>query len=138
MSKIEEGMLEPLPEPEEEPLPKYGDIGRVLVEILGPGDTGVYRWEADVVDYDGSAFWINEGVGFDWWLDDIDFPGPGWWVVEGIYGEYHRGDGWEIEDDEDWFHGEIRPATAEEIELKELAARPAAAGEPQTPQGQSE
>jgi hypothetical protein len=102
-------------EPEEAPLPEYSDVGRVLVHVLGPGDTGVYRWETKVAYHDGSAFWIHEGLGLDFWFDEIDFPGPGWWVIEGIYGICYYGDGGETDDQEEWYHSEIRPATPEEI-----------------------
>ena len=102
------------PDPE---LPPGSKPGRILVHVLGAGDTGVYRWEADVLDYDNdtAVFWINEGVGFPYFFDSVDFPGEGYWVIQDITVSWTRGDGWEIDDDEDHDWGEIRPATQEEI-----------------------
>lgn len=45
----------------------------------------------------------------------IDCPGPGWFVVEGVTGRYFHGDGYEIDDDMDFYFESVRPATAEEI-----------------------
>ena len=103
------------PDPE---LPAGNNPGRILVHVLGTGATGVYLWEAEALDYDNdtAVFWINEGVGFDWFFDSIDFPGEGYWVVQDVTVSWTRGDGWEIDDDEDHDWGEIRPATPIEIE----------------------
>ena len=93
----------------------------ILVHLLGPCVTGVYRHESEVLDYDSdsSIFWIQEGVGFDYWFDSYcDFPeylDEGFFVIEGITGEYIRGEGgWD--DDEEWSHTGIRQATDEEIQ----------------------
>lgn len=45
----------------------------------------------------------------------IDCPGEGWFVVEGVTGAYHKGDGWMIDDDMDFYFVKVRPATPEEI-----------------------
>lgn len=85
-------------------LPKYSDRGRILVRVLGPCFSQVYNHEYEVLDYDGSAFWISEGAGFDYWLDEmVVFPGPGLYLIEGIVGAYIRGDwAWGEDDDEEW------------------------------------
>ncbi|MDE4297149.1 hypothetical protein PXK56_18350 [Phaeobacter gallaeciensis] len=113
-------------------LPSYGTPGWVLVEILGPGATDVYRYETDnyAVSEEASTFWITEGVGIDYWLDMMaPNLAPGWWVFENVVGTYIRGQGWisgEIceEDDEEWEYGFVRPATQIEIDTQEVVTCP--------------
>ena len=84
--------------------------GTILVQILGPCDAAVYKWEYDVLDYDvsSSCFWITEGVGFDWWFDEyVEFTGPGFYLIEGITCEFFRGDGWTTDDDEAWEYTKV-------------------------------
>ena len=103
--------------------PSYSDAGRILVAVYKEvGLQTIYRWEADVLDYDNdtSVHWINEGTGIEWFLDDVDFVSPGVWVVEGITGTYFRGDS-VLDDDEEWEYQFVRPATAEEIQDGMLA-----------------
>jgi hypothetical protein len=46
----------------------------------------------------------------------IDPPGEwGFYVVEDVTGVYTRGDGWMTDDDMDFYHGGVRPATPEEV-----------------------
>jgi hypothetical protein len=46
----------------------------------------------------------------------IEPPGEwGFYVVEDVTGVYTRGDGWTTDDDMDFYHGEVRPATNEEV-----------------------
>jgi len=101
--------------------PSYSKPGRILVEILGPGD-GCYRYEAIVHshDDDSSVFYMQEGIGFEFFLDDVEIWIPGWYVIENIVGHYHRGDGWTTDDTEEWEWGEVRPATPEEIRTETL------------------
>ncbi|MGI9492968.1 MAG: hypothetical protein ACR2QF_11275 [Geminicoccaceae bacterium] len=91
--------------------PKYSDEGFIVVEILGPCETGVYNWEYEVQEYDelSCVLYINEGTGFEWWLDNhCEFPGPGKYRIEGIKGEYIRGDrSYGEDDDEHWEFGKI-------------------------------
>lgn len=49
--------------------------------------------------------------------DIIDCPGEGWFVVLDVTGAYNKGDGWMTDDDMDFYPGEVRRATPEEIEL---------------------
>lgn len=102
--------------------PSNNTPGRILVVIHGSGETGVYRWEAEVLDYDDdtAVYWINEGVGFDDFFDSIDFPGEGVWVVSDITVTWRRGDGWSTDDSEEHHYGAIRPATIEEIKAGTL------------------
>lgn len=89
----------------EDQLPKYSDRGFILVRIHDITEPGQTRrvWEYDVIDYDGSVFWINEGTGIDYWLEEqIEFSRPGTYLIEGITGRYIRGDGYSTDDDEDW------------------------------------
>ena len=97
--------------------PPSGKIpGRILVHVLGKGEIA-YRWETEVLDYDGNSavFWINEGVGFDYFFDSIDFPHEGKWVVNDVTVSWTKGDGCTTDDDEHWEWGEITPATAAEL-----------------------
>lgn len=101
--------------------PSLKDVGRILVEVTARDDTRYYRFNYAVHEYEGSAFWIQEGQGFDYFLDEeTEITGPGWYVLEGIIGTYTRGDGWEIDDDEDWEVGLVRAATEEEIKSQSL------------------
>jgi hypothetical protein len=105
--------------------PPYGKPGRILVRIGSENERkpGVYRWDAEVLDYDSDSgvFWINEGTGFDYWLDGCDFPGPGVYVIEGIKGTYIRGEWGFTDDEEEWEHGVIRPATPDEMTSETLS-----------------
>ena len=109
-------------EAEDYELPSYREIGKIVVEVLGKVDTSYHpgwAWEIDRYSYDGSAFWINEGMGIDYFINDYigdDIPGPGIWTIEHIHGEYIKGDWGFTDDDEDWYWGDIRPATLEEID----------------------
>ena len=108
------------PEPEQFEPPSYSDRGRILINVLGPGDGGPYcgRYELVVHGYDADSavMWLEEGIGIEYWInEDIEIWIPGWYVIEGVHGVYTRGDGWTTDDDEDWYYDEIRPATSEEV-----------------------
>lgn len=107
--------------PSDEPeLPSYSDPGRILVRILGPCWTRVYRYEFEVLDHDGCTYWIADGEGFDYWLDRIDFLAPGLYVIEGITGVYHRVYWGYTDDDVTWDYGVVRTATLEECIREEF------------------
>jgi hypothetical protein len=114
------GEITSLPDDEDEfQYPKYSDVGQIIVEILGPCPN--YTWELGrYACGEGSTFYISEGMGVDYWVHEHsdEIPGPGIWTFVNVHGYYHRGDGWEIDDDEEWQYDEVRAATAEEI--KEL------------------
>lgn len=109
------------PQPDDNDLPHYSDPGRILFLVHGVYEDEPYKGEVEleIFDFDGSVFWINEGVGCDYWLGvhfaASDFPFPGWYVVEGITGYYHRGTFGFDDDTEDWEFTALRPATADEI-----------------------
>lgn len=111
---------------EEFELPNYSDIGNILFRVVW-----VYEdrsLELEILDYDGSVFWINEGTGADYWLQENfgpeDISDPDLYVVEGITGYYHRGC-WGFDDDwEEWSFKSLRPATAEEIAGECLSGNP--------------
>lgn len=101
--------------------PAYGTEGWVIAEIVhvDPKPRGGFKYsvEESAVDLEHSTFWIAEGIGVNYWLEhcvDFEFT-PGWWVIESVVGTYIKGDGWMTDDDEEWEHGKVRPATAEEI-----------------------
>jgi hypothetical protein len=49
----------------------------------------------------------------------IDCPkAEGFFVVVGMMAVYHKGDGWTTDDDMDFFHEAVRPATEDEIALQ--------------------
>jgi hypothetical protein len=111
-------------EPEEEyELPAYSDRGDILVEVISINEKvpefyhDHYETEVHYYDTESSLMWLNEGIGIDYWINtsDVSFPAPGWYVIEDVYGEYYRGTYGVDDDDEEWYHGEIRPARPEEI-----------------------
>jgi hypothetical protein len=113
-----DGIITALPGQEEPEYSSINEPGRILVTVYGAGET--YRWDAEVLAHDGSAFWIQEWIGFDFFFDDVDFPDEGTWVIEDIVGHYTRGDGWSTDDDEDWDWGKIRRATRQEKRTQTL------------------
>ncbi len=49
-------------------------------------------------------------------LDLVEEPlSNGYWVLMDITGYYHQGDGWATDDDMDFYCGELRKATDEEV-----------------------
>lgn len=100
-------------------LPSYSDEGYIIVEIINiVPDSKFSKYEYNEIGYDGSAFWINEGVGMDYWLHEyVDIDECGWWMIEGIVGHYMRGDGWMTDDDVDWDYKNVRKATPNEIAI---------------------
>lgn len=121
-----DGVPEMWADPDEEDYepPPMSKPGRILVNLLGPGLTGVYRYESEVLDYDSdsSVMWLNEGIGFEYFFDTCcDFPSfEGVYVIEGIIGHYYRGTYGVDDDDEEWEYASIRPATPEEISSQTL------------------
>jgi hypothetical protein len=67
----------------------------------------------------GAASYEESYSGFlDYTIQDmINFPGEGWFVVENVTGVYFSGDGWTTDDDMNFHHTGVRPATEEEIAL---------------------
>lgn len=105
---------------DDEKLPSYRDPGVIFFRLLNhnlPGDT--YKFEAEIIDYTGSSFWIQEGEGFDYWLDHHftpeEMPEPGLYIIENVIGVVHRGDGWTTDDDVDWEFDPVRRATPDEV-----------------------
>lgn len=106
-------------EDEDFTFPSYSEPGWVIVEIteVKPDDP-YYRFCVENYAVDGSAFWINEGVGIQFWLDQYFKTNElfiGWWVIEDVVGYYSPGDGWNYDADETWEFSPPRPATIEEI-----------------------
>lgn len=106
---------------EEFDLPKYSDEGYIFVKIISVDpNPEYYRYELEVLEYTGSAFWIQEGEGFDYWCNEhLDIELPGFYVIEDVSGHYYRGD-WSYgeDDDVDWYLGNVRRATEEEIKAE--------------------
>jgi hypothetical protein len=102
-------------------LPSYGEYGKIIVEVLGKIDSPFHpywQWEIDRYTYEGSAFWINEGMGMDYFINDYireDIPGAGIWTIDDIKGTYFKGEWGFTDDDEEWEWSDIRPATQDEI-----------------------
>ena len=103
-------------EPEEEPeLPKYSDPGNILVLVSGQKPE-----EIEVMGYDSgsSVLWLQEGMGVEYWVRGlaVTWAAPGYYMITGVKGEYIRGDGYTIDDDEDWEFDEIRLATFDDLD----------------------
>jgi hypothetical protein len=49
-------------------------------------------------------------------MDLIEPPGEGWYVINDCTGSFSRGDGWTTDDDTEYYFGDIRPATRDEIQ----------------------
>ncbi len=77
--------------------------GRLLVDVLSPNESRAYRWDIEVVDYEGEGCErVQEGVGFDYFIDGLeDIDGVGRWLIEGIVSTYYPASGWFDEADED-------------------------------------
>lgn len=98
--------------------PRHSDVGRIVVRLAPTVGRSTYRYEVDVLEFDGCAEIINEGVGFQFWFDDhIDLELAGDYVVEGITGHYHRGN-WSFgeDDDETWSFRLVRRANPEDVD----------------------
>ena len=103
----------------------------VLIHVICEApETGPPSWKAFSIeecnviwgakeDVTGAASYEMSYGGFlDYTIKDmIDCPGSGYWVVENVTGRYIRGDGWMTDDDMDFYHGDVRPATEDEIKL---------------------
>lgn len=103
----------------------------VLIEVVGPHDDNPenLNWKNWSIEsctiirskkgVTGAASYEEEYGGFlDYTIEGMtDCPGEGWFVVVGITGYYHRGDGWETDDDMEFYYEDFRPATADEISL---------------------
>lgn len=127
MAKLE---LIPIAETEEPEVFDFSSPENVLIEVImhdpaGPTDdwknfgiesTTVISGKDDVT---GAASYEKSYGGFlDYTIQDmIDPPGEGWFTIVGMTGSYTRGDGWMTDDDMDFYHEAVRPATEEEIKL---------------------
>lgn len=74
----------------------------------------------EVLDYSGAgAFWEQEAGMLDYAITELigvsDLQGDGIYVMEDFATTYHRGDGWETDDDVSYDHGDIRKLTIEEL-----------------------
>lgn len=121
--------------PEPEDVPEKFDFTSpedVLIEIIDLEDDSVkdgwrrFSIESCTIirqanpEVTGAASYEESyGASLEWTIKEmVDCPnGPGWFVVEGITGHYHKGDGWTTDDDMDFYHTGIRPATDDEIKL---------------------
>lgn len=117
-------------QPDDDNLPiKLDSPEDVLIEVVGPHDdnpanldwknwsiesTTVIGGEENIM---GAASYEQSYGGFlDYTIQGlIDCPGAGWFVVKDITSVFHKGDGWMTDDDMDFYCGEVRPATPEEI-----------------------
>lgn len=74
-------------------------------EVLGKPYV-THHVEYEVQDYSGCACWAQEGTGLEYWLDQHIEPDElrvgGTYTVHGMRVTFFRGDGWEVDDDEEW------------------------------------
>lgn len=80
-------------------------------------DVRVIRYDSDPDDIVGACSYDQSyGAGLDYVIrTEIEYPGDGLWVLEDVTAIYSQGDGWEIDDDMQFYPGQLRPATIEEI-----------------------
>lgn len=80
-------------------------------------DVRVLHYDSDPEDVVGACTYDDSyGAGLDYLIrSEISYPGDGIWVLEDITAVYNRGDGWETDDDMDFYPGQLRPATIEEM-----------------------
>lgn len=99
------------PEVDQEP-PLYTEPGRILFHLDHASQDS--PWPVEVLDSDGSAFWIIEG-GFPeaWVFENTELELDGHYVLEGITGRSWRD--WQGEYDEEWEWKICRRASAQEI-----------------------
>lgn len=105
---------------EPEPVFDFDSPEDVLFEISDYGhkhvsETFVLCSEEGVV---GAASYEEQYGGFlNYTIESmVDLSAnPGWYVIENVTGFYAKGDGWEADDDIEFYCGDIRPATTEEI-----------------------
>lgn len=97
--------------------PSYNEPGRILFRCL---PTPNEEPEIEIIDYDGCAFWLNEGGFPDYTVRDItNIELEGYYCLEGVsvyghkdyFGEY----------DEDWDFAFCR--RADDVEVQTLALR---------------
>jgi hypothetical protein len=117
---VQQALINQLDKFYQDSLPKYSDKGTIVAQINGKSDSPYYKWDVEVLEWDGSTHWIQEGMGFDYffdlYFDDKDFPDPGIYIIENIVGHVFKGDGWTTDDDEDWEMDSPRKVTPEEVE----------------------
>jgi len=107
----------------------------VLFEVRrnGEGNQGHSHWDGWNIEgctiirgkegVIGAATYETEFGGFLNYtiMDMIDPPqAEGFYVLVGVTGQYNKGDGWMTDDDMDFFHETVRPATAAEVALLDL------------------
>ena len=107
--------------------PSYSDPGRILFSWFPtPLEGRDHRAEVEVLDYDHDSClcWMQEGVGIEYWLrDKMDLELEGTFVIDEVTGHYYRGTWGYDDDDEEWYCGNVRRATDEEIATGCLSAR---------------
>lgn len=100
----------------------YSEVGIIAFRVLSTDTSyhGYERYEIETLHYDGSAFWIDEGMGIDFFINEMDDPSElqegEFYIITNITGEYVRGDYGFTEDEEHWYHDDIRKMTSEEFE----------------------
>ena len=126
---LEEDLMKPIQEEEVKEVFDFNSPEDVLIYVLhNPGyNTGEWKdyqiEECTVIgrandEVTGAASYEASYGGFlDYTIEGmIDCPKKeGYYVVEGVTGHYTKGDGWETDDDMDFYYENVRPATEEEI-----------------------
>jgi hypothetical protein len=110
--------IKPISDEEAEPdLPRYSDKGRILFRFWPIANE---EPNIEVLGYDGSAMWINEGLGCEYFLKDLalQIELDGVYVTEGGHGECWKD--YFGEYDEEWYFDFIRRASPEEEEQEAL------------------
>lgn len=124
--------LIPIPVEDDTEVFDFSSPETVIFEVIGPDESfvGPPSWKqcfieaVNVIDYanpnvTGAASYELSYSGFlDYTIQSlIDCPGEGWWVLENFTGYYSKGDGWMTDDNMEFYCGEVRRATPDEIDL---------------------
>jgi len=122
-----------------EPIFDFSSLEDVLFEVSrnGEGNQGRSHWDGWNIErcaiirgkegVIGAATYETEFGGFLNYtiMDMIDPPqAEGFYVLVGVTGQYNKGDGWMTDDDMDFSHESVRPATAAEVALLDYTRGP--------------
>jgi len=87
-----------------------GSVEIFVTKHIGTGKDKVFEY--DIISYTGNAYWLDESYGIDNWIadmdDELDECKAGYtYILSDIALFSTIGDGWESDDTNDWYWGEL-------------------------------